>query len=63
MEISPFYDGDIKLYKTVYIALYSFLRKFKSKGNGDIEDDGNVNGLLTEPLSAPFTVSDKFALD
>lgn len=29
MRISPFYDGDVKIYKAVYIALYSFLRKLK----------------------------------
>jgi len=28
MRISPFHDGDLKLLKRIYLAIFSFLRKF-----------------------------------
>ena len=66
MKISPFYEGDIKLYKTVYLALYSFFRKFRGDTDDDSDlddDDGNIDGLLAEPLNPSMTVSNQFALD
>ena len=65
MKISHFYDGDIRLYKTVYLALYSFFRKFRedTDDNNLEDDDENIDGLLAEPLSPSMTVSNQFALD
>lgn len=29
IKMNPFYDGDLKLVKRIYMTIFSFIRKFK----------------------------------
>lgn len=66
LKISPFYDGDIKMVKRIYLAVYSFLRKMDMskrmprKIKNNYETIGSVNGLLIEPLNPSHFLSKKY---
>lgn len=63
--ISSFFEGDMELYKRIYLALYSFLRKMEmmkmeeSKMESKVVSD-NVDGLLIEPLNPSHSISKKY---
>ena len=66
MNISDFYDGDRALYKRIYLAIFSFLRKFNvdmKDANIDITSLGNVNGLIMEPVSPQNTITKRTYMD
>ena len=46
----------------MYLALYSFLRKFE-KGDVELDEEDNIDGMLAEPMGPGITVSNKIALD
>lgn len=58
LNISPFFDGDIKLLKRVYLLIFSFFRKFelsqidynKEEASNVFENETNVNGMIVEPV-------------
>lgn len=64
-DISSFFEGDMELYKRIYLALYSFIRKMEmmdreeAKIKSNIVSD-NVDGLLIEPLNASHSISKKY---
>ncbi len=68
-NISPFFEGDLQLYKRIYLALYSFIRKVKisqdsSENDLTLDDTAeNVDGLLIEPLNPSHTISNKYYID
>ena len=69
--IDWFYNGDVQLVKRVYLAVFSFLHKFRDseilyKKNGGTPgylSQDNVDGMLVEPLNPGHSVSDKYYLD
>ena len=72
MRISEFYDGDIELLKSSYLAVFSVLRKMKDVeeiekeaelNDENIRDDSNIDGMLVEPPGPSFTVSNKIYME
>ena len=70
MRYSPFFDGDVKLIRRIYITVLSFLRKMtiETKENSKIMKKNtlltfqNVNGLLIEPLNPGHAMSKHYYL-
>jgi len=67
LNISAFFEGDRVLYKRIYLAIYSFLRKLNvdletSKGL-DVTSLGNVDGMIMEPISPQNSLSRSVYLD
>ena len=66
LKVSSFFDGNLKLIKRVYLALYSFLRKLRIEREEHPEGfdvnllTDNIDGMLVEPLSAADFVSKKY---
>ena len=66
-----FYNGDVQLVKRVYLAIYSFLHKFrdseilykKQGGTPGYLSQDNVDGMLVEPLNPGHGITDKYYLD
>ncbi len=72
IKLSPFFDGDLKLIKRVYLAIFSFTRKFHTsvdefynpkKRTKDHELEVDVDGMLIEPLNASHLLSRKYYLE
>ena len=63
-KISKFFEGDLVLYKRIYLQLYSFTRKHNLiyKKVENIDQIGLAGGVLLEPVNASFAVSDNFKL-
>ena len=66
LRITPFFDGEIKMVKRVFLAVYSFLRKMdmskrtKYKEPANFNTIGAVNGLLIEPLNPSHFLTKKY---
>ena len=66
-----FYNGDVKLVKRVYLALFSFLHKLSTSEHEYLKKGGepgylaqdNVDGMLIEPLGPSYAVSNKYYLE
>ena len=71
MRYNPFFDGDVKLVRRIYITILSFRRKVKLelkkgkklKKSSSLLAYQNVNGLTIEPLSPSHALSKRFYMD
>ena len=73
MEVSEFFEGNLSLYRKIYTGIYSFLRKnttldhleliYRNKVKDQLEDIGDIEGLLMEPINPSYSVSSKTYMD
>jgi hypothetical protein len=65
MEISNFFDGDVKMIKRMYFVILSFFRKFSESAAQEERDqkdevmDLEIDGMLVEPLSPGHLLTNK----
>ena len=69
LKVSTFFDGNLKLVKRVYLAIYSFLRKLRieRQENSSLESnlmtDTDIDGMLVEPITPADFISKKYYAD
>lgn len=67
-NISTFFEGDYLVYKRIYLAIFSFMRKMNEALDEENEHahipTDNVDGLLIEPLNPSHSITeDKYYVD